>query len=225
MKKAIVLVSGGLHSTTALAIAASREYELYALSFDFGQKNKYKLEAAKKIAKKFNVKEHKIVDFNINSLLSLDKDSDEITNEILPARNNLFLSFALCWAEVIKVSHFFIGVNSIEYGDSPDCRPAFIHTFEKLANVSIKKDRTMRKINVWSPLMNTATADSIKKGLALGVDYSETFSCQDLDKDGNACGDCVSCDYRRDAFKEAGVDDPTIYRKDSISKSENKCNV
>ncbi len=213
MKKAIVLTSGGLHSTTALAIAASRDYELYALSFDFGQKNKYKLEAAKKIAITYKVKEHKIVTFNLNSLLNLDEDSAEISNEILPARNNLFLSFALCWAELIQASHFFIGVNSIEYGDNPDCRPAFIHTFEKLANVAIKKNRTMGKMNVWSPLMNTATADAIKKGLALGVNYGETYSCQHLDDAGNACGECVSCEYRRDAFKEAGVDDPTRYKQ------------
>jgi len=213
MKKAIVLVSGGLHSTTALAVAASRDYEIYALSFDFGQKNRYKLEAAKQIAEKYDVKEHKTVVFNINSLLGLDENSTGISNEILPARNNLFLSFALCWAEAIEVSHLFIGVNSIEYGDNPDCRPAFIHTFEKLANVAIKKKRTMGKMNVWSPLMNTATADVIKKGLALGVDYGETYSCQDLDKVGNACGECVSCEYRRDAFKEAGVEDPTKYRQ------------
>ena len=212
MKKAIVLTSGGLHSTTALAIAASREYELYALSFDFGQKNKYRLEAAKKIAQTYKVKEHKIVAFNINTLLNLDENSADISNEILPARNNLFLSFALCWAELIQASHFFIGVNSIEYGDNPDCRPAFIHTFERLANVAIKKNRTLGKINVWSPLMNTATADAIKKGLALGVDYGETYSCQHLDDSGNACGECVSCEYRRDAFKEAGVEDPTRYR-------------
>lgn len=212
MKKAIVLVSGGLHSTTALAVAASRDYELYALSFDFGQKNKYKLEAAQRIAEKYKVREHKIVAFNINTLLNLDENSTDITNEILPARNNLFLAFALCWAEIVEVTHLFIGVNSIEYGDNPDCRPAFIHTFEKLANVAIKKKRTMGKMNVWSPLMNTATADAIKKGLALGVDYSETYSCQVLDDEGNACGECVSCEYRRDAFKEAGVEDPTRYR-------------
>ena len=183
------------------------------MSFDFGQKNRYKLEAAKQIAEKYDVKEHKTVVFNINSLLGLDENSTGISNEILPARNNLFLSFALCWAEAIEVSHLFIGVNSIEYGDNPDCRPAFIHTFEKLANVAIKKKRTMGKMNVWSPLMNTATADVIKKGLALGVDYGETYSCQDLDKVGNACGECVSCEYRRDAFKEAGVEDPTKYRQ------------
>ena len=212
MKKAIVLTSGGLHSTTALAIAASRDYELYALSFDFGQKNKYKLEAAKKIALTYKVKEHKIVTFNLNSLLNLDEDSEEISNEIVPARNNLFLSFALCWAELIQAAHFFIGVNSIEYGDNPDCRPAFIHTFEKLANVAIQKNRTMGKMNVGSPLMNTATADAIKKGLALGVNYGDTYSCQHLDDASNACGECVSCDYRRDGFKEAGVEDPTRYQ-------------
>ena len=212
MKKAIVLVSGGLHSTTALAIAASREYEIYGLSFNYGQKSLFKLEAAKNMAKRFKVKEHKIISFSLNSLVNLPEDSTDISNEMLPARNNLFLSFALCLAEVEKISHIFIGVNSIEYGDNPDCRPAFIHTFEKLANVAIKKDRTMGKINIWSPLMNTATADVIKKGIALGVNYGETYSCQNIDESGKACGECVSCEYRRDAFKEAEIADPTVYR-------------
>ncbi len=137
MKKAVVLVSGGLHSTTALAVAASRNYEIYALTFDYGAKTSHKVEAAKKLAEKYGVKEHKVIKLDIKTLLGLGED-ETITSQQIPARNNLYLSYALSWAELEKVSNLFIGVNSIEYGDNPDCRPSFIHTFEKLANVAVK---------------------------------------------------------------------------------------
>ncbi len=210
-KKAIVLVSGGLHSTAALAIAASRNYEIYALTFDYGQKNKVKLEAAKAAAKKYGVKEHKIVNFNIDTLLPEGHPGVAEGNPVLPARNGLYLSFALSWAELLQVGNLFIGVNSIEYGDNPDCRPSFIHSFEKYANLAIKKTG-MRKLDLWSPLMNASTADTLLRAEELNIDWAETYSCRDLDEDGKACGECLSCEYRREAFEEAGIPDPTLYR-------------
>jgi len=211
MKKAIVLVSGGLHSTTALAIAASRNYEIYALTFDFGAKTNHKVEAAKKAAEKYGVKEHKIIKLDIKTLLGLS-ENDSITSQQIPARNNLYLSYALSWAELEKVGNLFIGVNSIEYGDNPDCRPSFIHTFEKLANVAVRKGSGMRKIDIWSPLMNAATGETITRGIEMGINYADTYSCQDLDENGAACGECESCEIRKEGFGEAGVEDPALYR-------------
>ncbi len=210
-KKAIVLVSGGLHSTAALAIAASRNYEIYAITFDYGQKNQIKLEAAKKAAEKYGAKEHKVVKFNMNELLPDNHPGLDIGNPVLPARNGVYMSFALSWAEILQVSNIYVGVNSIEYGDNPDCRPSFIHGFEKYASLAIKKG-SMRKIDIWSPLMNASTSDTILRGEELGIDWGETYSCQDLDDDGRACGECLSCEYRSEAFKEAGKTDPQIYR-------------
>ena len=208
MKKGIVIVNGGVHSATALAVAHSREFELYALSFDYGQKNRVKLDAAARIAQKYEVKEHKIMKINIAELLP----DDQKESPTVPARNNLFLSFALSWAEVIKAGDIFIGVNSIEYGDNPDCRPAFIHTFQKLSNVAIKKEGKIRKMNIWSPCMNSSTSEIILRGKELGVDYSMTYSsCPEMTDDGTACGECLYCENRRCGFEEAGVHDPTKY--------------
>ena len=179
MKKAIILTHGGIHSTTALAVAASRDYELYTLSFDYGQKNRIKLEASKKIATKYQVKEHRIVKFDISMLLESQGGQAYREDDVLsvPARNNLFLSFALSWAEVIQAGNLFIGVNCMEYGDSPDCRSEFIHSFEPLANAAIKKGGQLGNIDIWSPCMNNTTGESIQKGIAMGVDYSMTYSC------------------------------------------------
>ena len=187
MKKGIVILNGGIHSTTALAVAKSREFELYALSFDYGQKNRVKLDAASKIAEAYGVKEHRIIKIDIAQILPDDlKESPYV-----PARNNLYLSFALSWAEVIKASDMFLGINSIEYGDNPDCRPAFVHTFEKLANVALKKEGKIRKLNVWSPCMNSSTSEIILRGEKLGVDYSMTYpSCDEMSDDGTCCGEC-----------------------------------
>jgi 7-cyano-7-deazaguanine synthase len=210
MKKGIVIVNGGIHSTTALAVAKNREFELYALSFDYGQKNRIKLAAAAKIAKQFGVKEHKIVKINITEILP----DDQKESPYVPARNNLYLSFALSWAEVIKAGDMFIGINSIEYGDNPDCRPAFVHTFEKLANVAIKKDGKIRKVNIWSPCMNKATSEIIQQGKDLGVDYSMTYpSCQEMSADGTSCGECFFCENRKGGFEDAGIPDPAKYKK------------
>ena len=209
MKKAIVVVNGGIHSTTALAVAKSRELELYALSFDYGQKNRVKLEAAKKIAAHFEVKEHRIIKIDITGILPEDRRDDPY----IPARNNLYLSFAVSWAEVIKAANIFIGINSIEYGDNPDCRPAFVHTFEKLANVAMKKEGKIRKVDIWSPCMNKATSEIIQKGKELGVDYSMTYpGCEEMDNDGTCCGECFFCENRKGGFEDAGMPDPTKYK-------------
>jgi 7-cyano-7-deazaguanine synthase len=210
MKKAIVILNGGIHSTTALATAKSREFELYALSFDYGQKNRVKLDAAIKIAEQFEVKEHKIIKIDLSGILPDDNKDDPY----VPARNNLYLSFGLSWAEVIKAGELFIGINSIEYGDSPDCRPAFVHTFEKLANVAIKKEGKIRKVNVWSPCMNKSTSEIIQKGIELGVDYSMTYpGCEEMTEDGISCGECFFCENRKGGFEDANIPDPTKYKK------------
>ena len=220
MKKAIVLTHGGIHSTTALAVAASRDYELYALSFDYGQKNRFKLEAAKKIAAKFQVKEHRIVTFDIGMLL--ESPGGEAYREggiiSVPARNNLFLSFALSWAEVIKAANLFIGINAVEYGDTPDCCSEFIHSFEILANVAMKKGDTLDHIDIWSPCMKNSTAMSILTGKGLGVDYGDTYSCPHINDEGVSCGECLSCENRKNGFKGAGMTDPTRYREVSMNQ-------
>ena len=210
MKKSIVILNGGIHSSTALAVAKSREFELYALSFDYGQKNRIKLDAASKIAEAYGVKDHRIIKIDIAQILPDDlKESPYV-----PARNNLYLSFALSWAEVIKASDMFLGINSIEYGDNPDCRPAFVHTFEKLANVALKKEGKIRKLNVWSPCMNSSTTEIILRGKKLGVDYRMTYpSCDEMRDDGTSCGECFFCENRKGGFEDAGIPDPAKYKK------------
>jgi len=211
-KKAIVLVNGGLHSTAALAIAASRNYEIYALTIDYGNKNRTKLEAAKKMAQKYGATEHKIIKIDMSDLLGGNHPGVAEGNPVLPARNGLFMSFALSYAELVQAANIYIGINSIEYGDNPDCRPAFIHSFEKYAEVAIKKT-AMRKIDIWSPLMNARTSETILRGAELNIDWADTISCQTPDEEGRACGECMSCEIRREAFEEAGIADPTRYQK------------
>ena len=210
-KKAIVLLSGGLHSTTALAVAKSRDCDIYAITFDYGQKSKSKLEAARKMAAFYSVKEHKTVSFDLSALLPENHPGVTEGNPVLPSRNNIYLAFALSYAEMVQADNIFIGINSIDYGDRPDCRSAFIHEWEKMANAAMQK-RGIRKLDIWSPLMNTATPDIIKKGMELGVPYGDTISCLHPDDFGAACGECLSCEYRRAGFAEAGVPDPTRYR-------------
>ena len=203
MEKAIVLTTGGLHSTTALAIAASKNYELYALTIDHGQP-RFKLNATNDIAKQFKVKEHKIVTFNIDAILP-EGDTE------IPSRNSLFLSFALSWAQVVQAEHLYIGISEIDFGDKPDCRKECVHTFEGLANVVMRKDDDNMHVNVWSPLMLATFPDIIKRGMSMGVDYAKTYSCEKLDDKGSACGTCRSCAIRRSGFKQAHVPDPTRY--------------
>lgn len=226
-RKAVVLLSGGLDSSTTLAIAREQNFRLYALSFGYGQRHLVELEAASRIAKAIGVEEHRIVDIDLRafggSALTSDidvpkgRDPNEMSHGIpityVPARNTIFLSYALAWAEVLESSDIFIGVNAIDYSGYPDCRPEFIRAFQTLANLATKAGvEGTTKVTIHAPLVDLTKADIIKKGIELGVDYSLTSSCYDPSGLGEACGSCDSCQLRRRGFQEVGVADPTRYR-------------
>ena len=223
MSKAVILLSGGLDSTTVLAIAKEQNYDCYALSFDYGQKQRSELESSIAIAKKSNVIEHRIMKISLNDIggsaltdkdISVPKfsDSDDIPITYVPARNTIFLSFALAWAEVVDCQTIFIGVNALDYSGYPDCRPEFIEAFETMANLATKQSVEGDKIQIKTPLINMTKAEIIKKGLSLGVDYSETTSCYDANSLGEACGECDACVLRKNGFSSANVKDPTKYQ-------------
>ena len=223
MSKAIILLSGGLDSTTVLALAKEQNYDCYALSFDYGQKQRSELESSIAIAKKSNVIEHRIMKISLNDIggsaltdkdISVPKfsDSDDIPITYVPARNTIFLSFALAWAEVVDCQTIFIGVNALDYSGYPDCRPEFIEAFEAMANLATKQSVEGDKIQIRTPLINMTKAEIIKKGLSLGVDYSETTSCYDANSLGEACGECDACVLRKNGFSSANVEDPTKYQ-------------
>ena len=223
MSKAIILLSGGLDSTTVLAIAKEQNYDCYALSFDYGQKQRSELESSIAIAKKSNVIEHRIMKISLNDIggsaltdneISIPKfsDSNDIPITYVPARNTIFLSFALAWAEVVDCQTIFIGVNALDYSGYPDCRPEFIEAFEAMANLATKQSVEGDKIQIKTPLINMTKAEIIKKGLSLGVDYSETTSCYDANSLGEACGECDACVLRKNGFSSANVEDPTKYQ-------------
>ena len=223
MSKAVILLSGGLDSTTVLAIAKEQNYDCYALSFDYGQKQRSELESSIAIAKKSNVIEHRIMKISLNDIggsALTDKDisvpkfseSDDIPITYVPARNTIFLSFALAWAEVVDCQTIFIGVNALDYSGYPDCRPEFIEAFETMANLATKQSVEGGKIQIKTPLINMTKAEIIKKGLSLGVDYSETTSCYDANSLGEACGECDACVLRKNGFSSANVEDPTKYQ-------------
>jgi len=225
-KKAIVLSSGGLDSTTAMAIAKHEGYEVYSLSFRYGQRHAAELEAAKKVSDQLGTKQHLVVDVDLGKLggsaLTDDIDvpkarsekemSKEIPATYVPARNTIFLSYALAWAEVLGASDIFIGVNAIDYSGYPDCRPEYIEAFERMANLATKAGvEKMARISIRTPLIHMTKAQIIQKGTELGIDYGMTHSCYDPSPDGKACGQCDSCLLRKKGFQEAGVPDPTIY--------------
>ena len=223
MSKAVILLSGGLDSTTVLAIAKSQGYYCYALSFDYGQKQRSELESSISIAKKSNVIEHRIMKISLSDIggsaltdQSIDvpkySDSDEIPITYVPARNTIFLSFALAWAEVVDCQTIFIGVNALDYSGYPDCRPEFIEAFENMANLATKQSVEGDRIQIKTPLISMTKAEIIKKGLGLGVDYSETTSCYDANTLGEACGECDACVLRKIGFENANVQDPTRYQ-------------
>ena len=223
MSKAVILLSGGLDSTTVLAIAKSQGYDCYALSFDYGQKQRSELDSSISIAKKSNVIEHRIMKISLSDIggsaltdQSIDvpkySESDEIPITYVPARNTIFLSFALAWAEVVDCQTIFIGVNALDYSGYPDCRPEFIEAFENMANYATKKSAEGDRIQIKTPLISMTKAEIIKKGLGLGVDYSETTSCYDSNTLGEACGECDACVLRKIGFKNANVQDPTRYQ-------------
>jgi 7-cyano-7-deazaguanine synthase len=226
MKRAVVLLSGGLDSTTALAIARSAGYELYAMSFRYGQRHSMELESATRVAKAMGVEKHLIVDFDLRAIggsaltdqieVPKERRPEDIASGIpvtyVPARNTIFLSFALAWAEVLEAREIFIGVNALDYSGYPDCRPEYVEAFERMANLATKagvEGRLRLKIN--TPLIAMTKAEIIETGLKLGVDYSLTHSCYDPTVDGLACGTCDSCRLRLKGFAEAGVRDPLRY--------------
>ena len=223
MSKAVILLSGGLDSTTALAIAKEQNYDCYALSFDYGQKQKSELESSISIAKKSNVIEHRIMKISLSDIggsaltdkaIDVPKhvESDEIPITYVPARNTIFLSFALAWAEVVNSQTIFIGVNALDYSGYPDCRPEFIEAFETMANLATKQSVEGNRIQIKTPLINMTKAEIIAKGLSLGVNYSETTSCYDANALGEACGECDACVLRKNGFSNANVVDPTRYQ-------------
>jgi 7-cyano-7-deazaguanine synthase len=227
MKHAVVLLSGGLDSATTLAIARSRGYETYALSFDYGQRHRQELDAARKIANSVAAKEHRIIKIDnqifAGSALINDVDvpksrsEEEIGRGIpptyVPARNTIFLAHALAWAETIPAGHIFIGANAIDYSGYPDCRPEFIALFETLANVGTKAGAEGARIQIHAPLIKLSKAEIIRKAVELNIDLSLTHSCYDPTPDGRACGECDSCQLRLKGFREAGVTDPIKYAR------------
>ncbi|MEY4649701.1 MAG: 7-cyano-7-deazaguanine synthase [Pseudomonadota bacterium] len=222
MSKAVVLLSGGLDSATTLAIAKSEGYECYALSVNYHQRHIAELEAAKKIAVQFKVKEHKTVEMDLSWMLTSAltnpdlKVPTELTTQIpityVPARNTLMLTLALGWAEVIGAHDIFIGVNAVDYSGYPDCRPEYIEQFQKMANLATKSAVEGQTIQLHTPLIHLSKEAIIAKGVGLGVNYSLTVSCYQADQTGRACGVCDSCRLRQNGFKAAGMDDPTPYQ-------------
>jgi 7-cyano-7-deazaguanine synthase len=220
-ERAVILASGGLDSTTVLAMALAQDYECYTLSFDYGQRHRAELVAAERVSHSIGVAGHKVVKLNLDSIggsaltdLDIDVPTEESTGipvTYVPARNTVFLSIALGWAEVLNARHIFIGVNAVDYSGYPDCRPAFIDAFEQLANVATKAGVEGQGMHIHTPLMDMGKGDIISAGLELGVDYSLTVSCYQADTDGRACGLCDSCRLRRQGFLDAGVEDPTRY--------------
>jgi len=220
--KAIVLISGGLDSSVTLAIAKDLGFDCYGLSFDYKQRHISELNAARNIARTIGVTEHKIINIDLtqiggsaltdNKIAVPIKPSDGIPITYVPARNTLFLSYAIAWAEIINACNIFIGVNIVDYSGYPDCRPEYIKAFEKLASLATKAGTEGIKFNIHTPLIKLNKAEIIKKGVSLNTDFSLTVSCYQADKEGRACGVCDSCRFRRDGFTNANVSDPTIYQ-------------
>ncbi len=222
-KRAVVLASGGLDSTTTMAIAKHDGYDIFALSFNYGQRHKVELEAAKTVADCFGAKKHLTLRLDLGAIggsaLTDDisvphgRGLEEISSggipiTYVPARNTIFLSYALAWAEVLDAADIFIGVNAVDFSGYPDCRPEFIQAFERMANLATKAGVEGKGITIQTPIIHMTKAEIIKKGVSLGVDYSMTHSCYDPAEDGRPCGKCDSCLLRKKGFEEAGLSDP-----------------
>ncbi len=217
-----MLVSGGLDSATALAIARERGHRCHALSFDYGQRHRVELEAARRIARSLGAVEHRVLAMPVGSfghsaltdpaIAVPEAATAGIPATYVPARNTIFLACALGYAEVTGAADVYIGVNAVDYSGYPDCRPAFIAAFEQVANLATRAAVEGRSIRIHAPLIALTKADIIRRGAALGVDYALTVSCYQPDADGGACGRCDSCRLRRAGFVRAGIDDPTRYR-------------
>jgi 7-cyano-7-deazaguanine synthase len=222
MKKAVVLLSGGLDSATILAIARREGFECHALSFAYGQRHKAELDAAARVAEVLGAVEHKTVALDLSaiggsaltdaSIPVPDHPSEGIPSTYVPARNTVFLAVALGWAEVLGSQDIFIGVNAVDYSGYPDCRPEFIAAFQQVANLGTKAGVEGRGLAIHAPLVQLSKAEIVRLGTQLGVDYGLTVSCYTADSQGRACGVCDSCRLRRQGFADAGLPDPTVYR-------------
>jgi 7-cyano-7-deazaguanine synthase len=226
MKRAVVLVSGGLDSATTLAICGQDGFERYALSFDYGQRHRLELDAARSVAASLGVRDHRIAKIDLRVFggsaltdnIAVPKKREiggesKIPVTYVPARNTIFLSYALAWCEVLGAADIFIGANAIDYSGYPDCRPEFIAAFERLAAVATKAGVEGTKFRIHAPLISMSKADVIRKGGELGVDFSLTHSCYDPSADGLACGECDSCRLRLAGFRDAGLPDPIAYAR------------
>ncbi len=221
-ERAVVLLSGGLDSATALAIARHEGYACHALSLEYGQRHGVELDAARRIAGGVGAVEHRVVGVDIaafggSALTDTARDVPESPTEgipitYVPARNTVFLSLALAWAETLQARHLFMGVNAVDYSGYPDCRPAFIAAFERLANLATKMGVEGDRIEIHAPLIQLTKAEIIRRGTDLGVDFTDTVSCYQPNETGEACGRCDSCRIRRDGFEAAGLPDPTRYQ-------------
>ncbi len=219
--KAVILVSGGLDSTTVMAMAQQQGYQCYTLSFDYGQRHRAELKAAEATSKAMGAIEHKVVTLDLRTIggsaltdnsIDVPEDAPEgIPVTYVPARNTVFLAIALGWAEVLEAQHIFVGVNAVDYSGYPDCRPEFIKSFEAMANLATKAGVEGHKLKIETPLMTMSKAEIVQAGTELGVDYSLTVSCYQADDQGRACGKCDSCRLRRQGFDQAGLSDPTRY--------------
>jgi 7-cyano-7-deazaguanine synthase len=221
-KPAVVLLSGGLDSATVLAVAKSLGFVSYALSFDYGQRHRYELDAARRVAESQGAVRHQIVTFDLRAFggsaltsdIAVPKSrhmDDSIPITYVPARNTIFLSFALAWAEVLGAIDIFVGVNALDYSGYPDCRPEYIEAYERMANLATKRGvEGPNKLTIRAPLIRLTKAEIIRKGIELGVDYSLTSSCYDPGPDGSPCGECDSCRLRAKGFQEAGIVDPAL---------------
>jgi 7-cyano-7-deazaguanine synthase len=227
MKPAVILLSGGIDSTTTLAIALAEGYDAYPLSFDYGQRHQIETQAARRVADSLGAKEHRVATIDLRVFggsaltdhidIPKHRSEKEIGHGIpvtyVPARNTVFLAYALAWAEVISAADIFLGVNAIDYSGYPDCRPEFIEAFETLANVGTKAGVEGRRFQIHTPLIKFSKAEIIRKAVDLGVDLSLTHSCYDPSPEGLACGECDSCLLRLKGFREAGIKDPIRYAK------------
>ena len=221
---AVILLSGGLDSTTVLALAEREGYELHALSFSYGQRHMHEIDAARRVAQRYGVRRHEIATIDLRvfegsaltSDIAVPKDRDMahasgVPVTYVPARNTIFLSYALAFAEVTQSRDIFIGVNAVDYSGYPDCRPEYIHAFEQMANLATRLGTEGQPINIRTPLMTLSKADIVRLGLSLGVDYSMTTSCYDPAPSGDACGACDACQLRLEGFRAAGAADPVPY--------------
>jgi 7-cyano-7-deazaguanine synthase len=226
-RKAVVLLSGGLDSTTVLAFAQSEGYELYALTFRYGQRHEVEIDAARRISALFNVAQHVVIEIDLRAFggsaltddidvpkgRALEEMGDGIPVTYVPARNTIFLSFALAWAEVLGSSNIFIGVNALDYSGYPDCRPEYIEAFQRMADLATKAGVEARqRLIIHTPLINLSKAQIVRKGIELGVDYSRTVTCYDPSEEGAACGECDACRLRLKGFADNGLTDPASYR-------------